>query len=278
MPFGYAAAIAAVGSVASGVLGANAAGKAAGQEQKAADQASATELSMFDQSQQQLSPWINAGGNALNNLQKLLGIGPGGTGATSPLLQMLGIGTPGAPGTGNINPSTFQASPGFQYSLQQGTNAVTNNAHGNLGGNQLRALQATGQGLANQNFSNYLGNVGNAWNGLVGDVSGISSAGLGATENLAGIRTGVGNQVGANDIRSGDAAAAGTIGSANALQQMIKGLTSSATTGLTGGMGGGGAGGAGGGDSGGLLRAFLTMLQGSGGGGGGDFGSLGANY
>lgn len=268
MPFGYAAAIGAVGSLASGIIGSGAAKSAAKTEADAANQASQTELKMFGDTQQQVSPWISGGTNALANLQKLLGLGADGTGATSPVLQMLGIGTPGSPGTGSINPSTFQGSPGYQYALQQGNNAVTNSAHGNIGGNTLRALQQNGQGLANQNWNQYLGNVGNSWQTLVGDVSNVSGTGLNAADALAGIRTGVGNRVGANQIAAGQDIAAGTIGSANALQKMISGLTSSATTGLTGGTGMGTGGGSGG-DTGGLLRAFLTMLQGSGGGGGG---------
>lgn len=232
---------------------------------------------MYDQAQQGLSPYINAGTNALGDLQKMLGIGPGGAGPTSPVLQMLGIGPNGAPTGGGINPSTFQGSPGYQYALQQGTNAVTNNAQGNLGGNQLLALQQKGQGLANQNWNQYLGNVGNSWQSLVGNVSGIAGNGQNAATDLAGMGLKTGALVGGNQIGAGQAQAAGTIGSANQIENMIKGLTSSATMGLTGTTGGGGGTG-GGGDTAGLLRAFLTMLQSGGGGGGGGFSDMTSSF
>jgi hypothetical protein len=52
----------------------------------------------------------------------------------------------------------FEADPGYQFRLQQGEQALNRaaSAHGGrLGGAQLQALMAHGQGLASQEFNNY---------------------------------------------------------------------------------------------------------------------------
>jgi hypothetical protein len=243
MPFGWAAGAAALGSVGSALIGSNAAGSAASTQANAANQASNTELQMFNTQQQDLAPYQAGGTNALASLQKLLGIGAGGGGATSPLLQMLGIGPNGQATGGGINPSTFQGSPGYQYGLQQGTQAVTNSAaaSGGLGGNALKALQSTGQGLANQNWQQYLSNVNGGYQGLVGNLSNLSGLGESAAAGAGAGALSTGGQIGSNQILAGNNMAAGTMGSANATAGGLNGLLSSFITGnlATGGGGGG---------------------------------------
>lgn len=260
MPWGVAAATAA-GSIASGIIGSNAAGDAAKAQVAATNQASQTELNMFDQTSARFQPYVDAGTNGLASLQNLLGLGgPGGGTSSSPILQMLGIGTPGTPGTGSIDPSKFQGSPGYQFQLQQGMDAVTNSAaaHGGLGGNALRALQSTGQGLANQDWNQYLGNAGNAWQNLVGNVSGVANSGQNAAAKLGTIGTDVAGQVGGNQIGAGNALAAGDMGSAKAIQGMIQGLVSAMGTGAGGGGG---------------MSGLMSLL----GGGGGSYSSVDPN-
>lgn len=245
MPFGWAAGAAALGSVANGVIGSQAAGSAASTEANAANQASATELGMFNQTQADLQPYMTGGTNALASLQRLLGIGPGTSGSgISPIMSMLGMGgAGGVGGTGSINPATFQASPGYQYQLQQGTNAVTNSAaaNGGLGGNALRALQQTGQGLANQNFNQYISQANGAYQGQVGNLTNLTNTGQSAAAGVGNAAMTTGAQIGSNQIGAGNALAAGTMGSANALAGGINGVTQNALTGtmLMNGMGGG---------------------------------------
>jgi hypothetical protein len=232
MPFGWAAGAAALGSVATGLIGSNAAQSAASTEANAANQASQTELGMFNQAQTDLQPYMAGGTNALAALQKMLGIGPGTSGsAISPIMNMLGMGGPGGVGgTGSINPATFQASPGYQYQLQQGTNAVTNSAaaQGGLGGNALRALQQTGQGLANQNFNQYLSQANGAYQGQVGNLANLTGMGQQAGGAMAGNAMNIGGMVGGNQIGAGNALASGTMGSANALTGAISGVGNNA--------------------------------------------------
>lgn len=234
------------GSIFSGIMGSNAAQKAAQQMVAAANQASAFEQQMYGQTVARDQPFITAGQNALTQLQGLLGLSPTGVGTTptSPILSMLGIGPGGATG-GGINPATFQGSPGYQYQLQQGLNAVTNAAApaGGIGGNALRALQQTGQGLANQNWSQYLGSANTAWNNLLSNIQNIVGGGESMAGTLGNVATTVGGQVGGNLIGAGNALAAGTMGSASALTGGINNAIQSIMPYLMnqqGGMGGGG--------------------------------------
>lgn len=260
MPWGVAAAALGVaGSAASGIIGSNAAGDAAKAQIAGGNNAIGTEQLALQKSSDLLSPYAQGGGNAFADLQRLLGIGSPG-GPSSPLLQMLGIGQGGQPTTTGVNPTAFQMSPGYQFQVQEGNNAVVNNAQGNLGGNTLRALMQQGQQTANQGWQQYLGNVGGAWQQQVGNVAGVANTGFNATNTLAGDTLSTGRNVGSIQIGQGNAQAAGDIGSAQAIQGMIKGIVSSLTQ-MGGGMGGGGMGGMGGG-----------------GGGGGGFGALGSNY
>src|ERR1700756_258188 len=88
------------GSIASGVLGANAAGNAAQDQSQAAQQAAQLqyqasqnaldfEKQQYNQNQQNLAPWLQSGTGALSNLNYLLGISPETsqqfTGGQSPL-------------------------------------------------------------------------------------------------------------------------------------------------------------------------------------------------
>lgn len=225
-------------------MGADAAGDAAQTQADSANQATALQRQMYEQQVGREAPFLQGGTNAFAKLQKLLGIGGGGE-ASSPLLRMLGYGAPGGPG--QIDPRTFQGSPGYQYQLQQGQNAVTNATARNPGGNALRALQGVGQQTANQNWQQYLSNFGGAYQGLVGNLSGVAGMGQNAAANLGAAGAGFGNQAGSNMIGAGNALAAGQIGGANA---MTGGINSALTAfgsnpqiqGWLKGLGGGGGG------------------------------------
>lgn len=253
MPWAAAGgALSAVGSITSGILGSNAASSAAKAQQQAAAQATALEQQQFQTTQANLQPFLAGGTNAFSQLQGLLGLNQGGGGPTSPILQMLGIGGPGGTGAGNINPSTFQGSPGYQYQVQQGQNALTNQfaaqGGGATSGNALRALQQQGKGMANQNWNAYLGQAGNAWQQLVGNVANVAGAGQNAAVQQGGFGQNFGTQAGSNAIGAGNAQAGGIVGSTNALAGGIGGgigglnalLTNPQLQALIQNMGGGG--------------------------------------
>lgn len=175
MPWGIAAAVAA--PVISSAIGAGGSEIAGGQG--AAGNVQAANL---------LSPYASSGQNALNSLVGALGIGPNG--------EFQGF-----------NPDTFQGSPGYQFQLNQGIDAIQNSAAargGVVSGNTLKALQSYGQGLANQDWYNYLsqlygltrlGSASAAGQGqfLVGAGNANASGTAGATKAIQGGIGGLGN-------------------------------------------------------------------------------------
>jgi hypothetical protein len=239
---GIAAAIGGVASVASAGINANAATSAAQTQASAANTASANQLAEFNQTKQQLQPFTTAGTNALSTLQASLGLGGGGYN----LLQANGI-----------NGLTFQptqaqlaATPGYQFDLAQGEQAVANSnaAQGTgVSGAALKGAANYATGLANNTlttqqgiFQQNLGNVLSPLSNLVG--TGENAA---ATTGQQGIQAvGAANQA---LIGGANATAAGTVGSANAISG---GLSGAASTPLNYALysqllGGGGAAGAG---------------------------------
>lgn len=214
MPWGFAAL--AVGVVASAAIGSSAASSAANTEANASNQASAVEQSMFDKTQANEQPFLTAGGNALTALQSGLGLGPG-TGNT---------------GTGSLNaPFTladYQTSPGYQFQMQQGENAVLNNKSalgGVNSGNTLKALTSFGQGVANQDYWNAYNAYVNQQNQKFGQLQTVAGSGQNAAANLGALGTQVGASVGNNIVNAGNASAAGTVGSANAISNGINGIS-----------------------------------------------------
>lgn len=93
----------------------------------------------------------------------------------------------------------FQTSPGYSFQMQQGTQALDRSAAGSGlfgSGNAAAALTQYGQGLANQEYGNWLTRL-----------SGLGTQGLtaaagqtGRQGSLAGIDTGLGNALANADI------------------------------------------------------------------------------
>lgn len=111
--------------------------------------------------------------------------------------------------TGGYEYQGFQETPGYQFALDQGQAAIDGSAaaRGNVfSGATLKAQQEYGQGLANQEYGNYL-------NRLTGQASqGMSAAGNLATAG-ANYASGAGNAY----ANMGNAQSAGIIGQGNAL-------------------------------------------------------------
>ena len=198
----------------SALLGSNASGNAANAQMQAANQANDTQLQMFNTAQQNLQPYMAAGTPALSKLSDLLGTS-GNTGAA-------GYGSLTAPFTNQ----TFQnyVSPAYNFQLQQGDQALQNSqaaTDGVLSGSALKGLINYNQNMATtayQNaFNNYQTQTGNIYQRLSGLV-GIGQAS--ASGNAANAMT-TGANVGANTVQAGNAAAAGIMGSNNAITGAI---------------------------------------------------------
>lgn len=198
--------------IGSSVVGAVGASSAASKQEKAANQATNAQLEMFHETQKNLAPFVGAGPNALANLTA-------------------GIGSPSQPGpfSAPFNPQNLANTPGYQFALQQGEQAITDQASatgGIGGGNTLKALMSYGTGLASQTyqqqFEDYLAQQQNAFQQAYNLAS--------LSENAAAGQGSIAEQTGANIANTitgaGNAAAAGTVGATNAITGGIGNLSS----------------------------------------------------
>lgn len=199
MPLIAASAIGAGGSLASGLLGYFGSQSAARQQQAAANRAIGVEQQQFGQTQQNLAPYMQAGGAGLNQLQALLGLGPQGAGGQQAALA---------------------ATPGYQFTLDQGLSGLQNQLAargGAAGGNALKALMGYGQGLASQNFQQAVGNA-----------SGLAGLGKSAATQTGQFGAGTANSIASLLGSYGNAGAAGTMSGVNALAGGLGGISQNA--------------------------------------------------
>lgn len=141
------------------------------------------------------------------------GASPPGTPATSsqPLgNQTTNTGSNGAPTTTNASGqfSNFFNSPGYQFALGQGQQAIQRGAAagGNLySTNTLNQLDQNAQGYASTQYNNY-----------VQQLMGLAGIGGSAVAGTQGAATTAGNNISANQLSSGNANASGILGSAGA--------------------------------------------------------------
>ena len=179
----------------SGLFSSSAANNAADAQQDSAAQQLALQESIYNQQTELFAPYYQSGLTANNALNYEMGLGakPQGYGG-------------------------FQASPGYQFSLDQGVAAIDGSAasQGNLfSGATLKAQQEYGTGLANQAYGNYI-------NRLMGQAS-TGQAAAGQTASAGANYA----QGGTNALaQSGNAQSAGYIGSANALTGTVDNLAS----------------------------------------------------
>ena len=196
-----------IGGALIGAVGSN---SAANTQADAANAATATQKAMFDQTQQNVAPWLQAGQGAL--AQQIAGTQPGGE-----LNQQI------------YQPPTMQQlqqDPGYQFQLQQGTNALENasSLSGGMNSNNLKGLLGFTQGLANTDYQTMLNNymtqfqLGNQTRqSQFNNLGAISSGGMGAGLGVGQVSANVGQNIGQNIIGAGNVQAAGTVGVANAL-------------------------------------------------------------
>ena len=214
MPFGYAAAASAVAGLAGSVLSSNAASSAADKQVSAANRATDMTQANYAQNRADLAPYRDAGAADLATLQTRL---PHLSSAFTP------------------DQATLEVTPGYQFALNQGLKGVQNSASarglGVSGAAEQGAIQFA-TGLADNTYKTQFdidqANKTNAFNKLLGMVgAGQSSAaqtgtfGQNATQNAGNFLTS-----GAN------AAAAGTVGSANAISGGLNNAGSSLTNNL----------------------------------------------
>lgn len=182
--------------VVSGLLGASAAKKAASIQASAANNATDTSLAMYKDAKGNLQPFTDVGKSA-----------------TYTLADLYGLPSPTNPQGGQPFPeaslAAFKNSPDYKFALKEGVGALDASAASKgqlLSGNQLKAIQDYGSGLATQNFGNY-----------VTRLSDLAHLGEAAGSQSGSFAINTGQNVGSNQIAAGEANAAGTVGAYNAL-------------------------------------------------------------
>lgn len=237
MPF-IGAAIGAIFS--SQAAGAQAAGanKAANLQYQLGEQQLAQNQAQFNTTQQNLAPWLAAGKQGLSSLMALLSTP--GQGLLTPFSQQFQAPTA----------AQAAATPGYQFTLQQGQNAIQNSAAasgGLLSTGAMKTLDQYTTGLANQTYGDvynralteyqqaynvFQGNQTNTFNRLaaisgVGQQSATALGQLGSqfSNTSANIAANTGAQVGNSYMAAGNANASGYAGIANALTGGINSLS-----------------------------------------------------
>lgn len=243
-----------VGDIVGGIMGAGAAKEAAGAQQQGAVQAQgvlgqnqadalAAQQQALKQQQQFQSPYTTLGAGTANSLAALLAPGGGlaGTGFT-----------PFAAPTA----AEAAATPGYQFQLQQGMNALQNSAAargGLLSEGTAKNLENYAQGLASANYQNafqnalqgYQTNFGaqqQAQNNLYNRLMGATGIGQSSASQLAGLSQSGAQNIAGIDLTSGKniadqinnaaaARASGIMGANNAWQNMIGGISNSVSAG-----------------------------------------------
>lgn len=216
-----AAGVAAAGALGGAAISANASKSAAASQAAGAANAAQTQRDLFNAQAAYSAPQRNLGYGADSLLAQLYGISdPNAAGANSQYgANAAGAaftggdgggtsGAPGATGQGAPNYSGFYNSPGYQFSLSQGQNAINRQASANgslYSSNTLGALGSYTAGAAGTQYNNYVSQL----MGLAG-LGGSAVAGTNAAAQNAG------NNISSTQLSAGNANASGVLGSAGA--------------------------------------------------------------
>lgn len=232
-----AAAVGAAATIGGAVISSDASRSASNTQADAARNAADAQMQQFQQMRSDLQPYMNLGSGAISPLMSALGYNSDwSVNQNNPLQQRFNFTMPTLEQVRNT--------PGYQFQTEQGQNAINNSAAargGLLSGATLKDLLSFQQGLADTTYqrlaqtqfdntltafkTNYSSAADNAnrLSNLVqtgqNSAAGVGQQGLQAANNAG------------NMLTSGAAAsAAGTVGSANAINQ---GLGSLANAGMT---------------------------------------------
>ncbi len=222
MPFGgllTMGLVSAGSSIFGGVMGSSAAKDAAAAQQGAAQQGLDFQKDMFAQQQANQAPYLQAGKTSLASLMGGLENGTFGPGSI-PQFQA---------------PSLEDArnSPGYQFAAQQGSKGILQGAAaagGAITGGTLAALGSYNVGLADQTYGNVFNRALQGYQTRLGrqqqeyeQLYEPARLGQGATQNINALGTGMARDVADLMTQQGNAAAAGRVGSSNAMTQGLQG-------------------------------------------------------
>jgi hypothetical protein len=193
------------GSLIGGLIQSDSSRSAANTAADASRNAADTQLKMFNQTQQNLQPYMQAGLTPLSQLGQQFG-------------------TANAPGNQPFGLQQFQQSPAYQFNLQQGQQAIDKaaSARGNYYAPQtLQDISKFSQGMASNEFQNAFSNYNANQNNVFARLNQLSSGGQNAAAGLGGISAGVGQSIGGAQQNAGAYQAAGILGQGTALSNVV---------------------------------------------------------
>lgn len=202
-------------SVVGGLIGSNAARKAAKGQEAASREATAEQRRQFDLTRADFAPFLQTGTSANARLAALLGIEPGGTGEGELLRRITQADIEGDP--------VYQS--GLEFGAREGRDAINARAIAGGGydsGATLKALTRFGTDYgstkANESYNRFVNDQTNIYNRLAG----ISGTGQVAANQIGAARSNMADQITDLTTGAGNARAAGIVGSANAWNRAIE--------------------------------------------------------
>ena len=201
-----AAAIVGGSAIVGGVLQSNAAGRASDKQLQGTRESNATQKAMYDQTREDNMPALDARNASLQRMRELLGIG--GDAASK------GYGSLG----GGINPGDVQNEAGYQFGLNQGLTAQSNQfgARGmRNSGAAIKAATRYGNDYATTKYDNAFNRIVanrsaqlNPLQSLAGasqtGASTVANSGNNYANTVSGNQTALGNALGANSLAQGN--------------------------------------------------------------------------
>ncbi len=223
-----AAGVGAAGSIGSALIGSHAASTAANQQTQAEQQALDFQKQVYGNQTANEQPFVSAGGTSIGQIMGQLQNGTAGIGSL-PQFQA---------------PTAAQAAatPGYQFTFDQGMRGVNASAaaHGGaLSGGAIKAAAQYGTGLAdstyndvfNRSLAGYQQNMAAQAQGFNQEL-GTAQLGQQGIAALGNVGTGAATNVGNIMSQIGSAQAGGTLGSAQALGNGIAGVGNAVSQGL----------------------------------------------
>lgn len=255
----YTAAAAVVVGGISAISASNNADKAAGAQRNAAQQASNTQMSMFNQIQQNEAPWVQTGSQANQALAQFYGLpgmsqggsqgspgmvgngpsGPGGqvgiapgsqnnwTGVTNPGQRATaGQGMPAGQKAMPGQPATAAGAPDYQKILSSLPGYQFQLQQGQLATeHNLAARGLLGSGAAEKSLDTFGQGLAQNYAGqYTQGLQNLSQMGEAGAAGVASAGMNAANQVGSNQIYAGNATASGYANQSNAINQGLSGL------------------------------------------------------
>jgi hypothetical protein len=168
---------------------------------------------MFERQVELQEPFRKAGMAGQNRLLQLLGLGEDKTAADY-----------GKYASAEFGMDKFTADPGYAFRMSEGMKGLERSAAargGLLSGSTLKGAQRYGQDLASQEYQNAFNRYQTARTNTLNPFASLAGVAQSSANTLTGAAGTLGGQIGSNIIGAGNAAAAGQVGSANAIAQGV---------------------------------------------------------